>query len=117
MTSNFLIEIKKLYTAIKIIDDRYNMQKQRELKNATKSKRFPVKKWRYVNEDEWRIPEEKAAFFVLLNKKFMRLNMLTVNLEEITSNSKETVKIPTVDQPTEDKDKDKDKEKDKEKEK
>lgn len=115
MTSNFLIEIKKLYTAIKIIDEKYNMQKQRELKNATKSKRFPVKKWKYVNEDEWRIPEEKAAFYVLLNKKFMRLNMLTVNLEEITSNSKETVKIATADQQTDDKDKDKEKDKEREK--
>lgn len=91
------------------------MQKQRELKNATKSKRFPVKKWKYVNEDEWRIPEEKAAFYVLLNKKFMRLNMLTVNLEEITSNSKETVKIATADQQTDDKDKDKEKDKEREK--
>lgn len=32
------------------------MQKQREEKNANKSKRYPAKKWKYINEDQWRIP-------------------------------------------------------------
>lgn len=46
-----------------------------------------------MNDDAWRIPDEKASMYVLLNKKSLRINMLTIFLDEINSHSKETAVV------------------------
>ena len=82
--SNYLIKIRKLETALKIINDKFSIQKNRELRNANKSKKFPAKKWKFVEEDAWRLPGEKATFPILLNQRQIKLNANAIAIDKIT---------------------------------
>ena len=63
--------------------EKYGIQKLREVLVSKRSKRYKGKKWKYVEDEEWVIPAEGKFLTVLLSKKLLKVNNLSIMLEEI----------------------------------
>ena len=81
--NEYLTEIKKWDKALKIIFDKYALARLREIELNKRSKKFHAKKWKYVDEEEWIIPADGKALNILLNKKIIKVNALTILILEI----------------------------------